>query len=67
MLNGVVGTEGSEEVGEEGALGWHCVVHEVDLLLSLETERGEGVRRGPVLRGEVAESSDCGVDPDEVG
>jgi hypothetical protein len=40
LLDGAVSTEGGEEVGEEGALGWHCVVHEESSVFSSREESG---------------------------
>jgi hypothetical protein len=40
LLDGAVGAEGGEEVGEEGALGWHCVVHEESSVFSSRDESG---------------------------
>jgi hypothetical protein len=46
LLDSGVGAEGSEEVGEEGALGWHGVaVHEECLFVDLKGEE-EGSRTG---------------------
>lgn len=52
--------EGSEEIGEEGALGWHCcAIHEEDARrLDAEGKRAEYLGRNQ----EFTESSDCGVD-----
>jgi len=56
-----VSTEGSEEVGKEGALGWHRgVVHEEDA--KRLDERKRTVFRGRERNKEFTESSDCGVD-----
>jgi len=62
LLDGGVSTEGSEEVGEEGALGWHCgVIHEEDARrLDVEGKKGRVLWRK--RNKELAEGSDCGVD-----
>ena len=38
-LDGAVCSEGGEEVGEEGALGWHCGIHESVFFFSHIKER----------------------------
>jgi hypothetical protein len=58
LLNGGMGTESSEEVGEERALGWHCVVvHE-----GWVRQRSLGRKKESRGNKKSTESSDCKVD-----
>jgi len=64
LLDGRVSAEGGEEVGEEGALGWHSgVVHEDDARrIDVRREKIDSRERERRRNKEFAESSDCGVD-----